>query len=112
MDIFGFSADMLPKLRVLFSGYYVILKEIGHHLQNFNTRTRAHISKEFRRKIITPPPRNKGTARSEGESGASPTRNRLDAAKIGPHTVRERAQFILVPGERGFFTIRNAAKEA
>ena len=23
MDIFGFSADMLPKLRVLFSGYYV-----------------------------------------------------------------------------------------
>ena len=76
------------------------------------TRTRAHISKGFRRKITTPPPRNKDAARSEGESGASPTRNRLDAAKIGPHTVRERAQFILVPGERGFFTIRKAAKEA
>ena len=23
MDIFGFSADMLPKLRLLFQGYYV-----------------------------------------------------------------------------------------
>ena len=23
MDIFGFSADMLPKLSLLFSGYYV-----------------------------------------------------------------------------------------
>ena len=76
------------------------------------TRTGAHISKGFRRKITTPPPRNKDAARSEGESGASPTRNRLDAAKIGPHTVRERAQFILVPGKRGFFPIRKAAKEA
>ena len=65
------------------------------------TRTRAHITKGFRRKITTPPPRNKDAARGEGESGASPTRNRLDAAKIGPHTGLERAQFILVPGERG-----------
>ncbi len=91
--------------------FAIISKEIGHNLQNWRAQEPTY-RRDSDEKSQPLPPRNKDAARSEGESGASPTRNRLDAAKIGPHTVRERAQFILVPGERGFFTIRKAAKEA
>ena len=89
--------------------FAILKEEIGHHLQNLRAQEPTYRRDSDEK---SPPPRNKDAARSEGESGASPTRKRLDAAKIGPHTVRERAQFILVPGERGFFTIRKAAKEA
>jgi len=46
MDIFGFSADMLPKLSVLFSGYHVT--DIAKNRQQF----RASLKQIFALKIL------------------------------------------------------------
>ena len=49
MDIFGFSADMLPKLRLLFSGYYVpkfcklSAQIFAQILRDFDARLARHL---------------------------------------------------------------------
>ena len=44
MDSFGFSADMLPKLSLLFSGYYVISERAPPGMSLFvNQGTKAEV---------------------------------------------------------------------